>query len=43
MTKIAEGMSANFKEMGKSLADANAVVWEQEREANTMSECPVCH
>ncbi len=43
VTKIAEGMSANLDKMGKSLADANAVVWEQEKEANTMSECPVCH
>ena len=43
VTKIAKEMSANFEEMGKSLADANAVVWEQEREANTMNECPVCH
>ncbi|MCK4650221.1 DNA topoisomerase I [Candidatus Pacearchaeota archaeon] len=39
---IAEGMTKNLKEMGKSLADANAVVWEQEREANTMDKCRVC-
>ncbi len=43
VTKIADGMSKNFEKMGKSLADANAVVWEQEKEANTMTECPVCH
>ncbi len=43
VSKIAEGMSKNLDAMGKCLADANAVVWEQEREANTMSECPVCH
>jgi DNA topoisomerase-1 len=43
VTKIAEGMSKNLEKMGKSLADANAIVWEQEKEANTMSECPVCH
>ncbi|MBU3924179.1 MAG: DNA topoisomerase I [Nanoarchaeota archaeon] len=43
VTKIAEGMTKNLDAMGKSLADANAVVWEQEKEANTMSECPVCH
>ena len=43
VTKIAESMSKNIEEMGKSLADANAIVWEQEKEANTMSECPVCH
>ena len=40
--KIAEGMTKNMAEMGKSLADANAIVWEQEKEANTMTECPVC-
>jgi DNA topoisomerase-1 len=43
VTKIAKGMTANLEEMGKSLADANAIVWEQEREANSMTECPVCH
>jgi DNA topoisomerase-1 len=43
VTKIAEGMSANIEEMGKSLADANAIVWEREKEENTMTECPVCH
>jgi DNA topoisomerase I len=43
VTKIAEDMTANLDAMGKSLADANAIVWEQEKEANTMSECPVCH
>ena len=43
VSKIAKGMSNNLEVMGKSLADANAIVWEQEREANTMSECPVCH
>ena len=29
VTKIAEGMSKNIDEMGKCLADANAIVWEQ--------------
>ena len=43
VTRIANGMSKNFEAMGKSLADANAIVWEQEREANLMTECPVCH
>ncbi|MBT7102634.1 DNA topoisomerase I [archaeon] len=43
VTKIAEGMSKNIAEMGKCLADANAIVWEQEKEANTMTECPKCH
>jgi DNA topoisomerase-1 len=42
VTKIAEGMSANLAEMGKSLADANAVVWEEEKEANTLDKCRVC-
>jgi len=43
VTKIAHDMSENLEGMGKSLADANAVVWEQEKEMNTMTECPVCH
>jgi DNA topoisomerase-1 len=43
VTKIAEGMSKNIDAMGKCLADANAIVWEQEKEMNTMSECPKCH
>jgi len=43
VSKIAKSMNENLDAMGKCLADANAVVWEQEREANTMSECPVCH
>ena len=42
VTKIAEGMDKNLEAMGKSLADANAIVWEQEKEANTMSKCPKC-
>lgn len=43
VVKIAEDMTKNLEAMGKSLADANAVVWEEEKEANTMSKCPVCH
>lgn len=43
VTKISKSMSTNLEKMGKSLSDANAIVWEKEREANTMSECPVCH
>ncbi|MBU2616087.1 MAG: DNA topoisomerase I [Nanoarchaeota archaeon] len=43
VTKIAKGMEENLEKMGKSLADANAIVWEQEKEANTLNECPVCH
>ena len=42
VTKIAEGMTKHLDEMGKSLADANAIVWEQEKEANTMTKCPKC-
>ena len=41
--KIAEGMSENLEKMGQSLADANAKVWEEEREMNTMTKCPVCN
>jgi DNA topoisomerase I len=40
--KISKDMTKNMEAMGKSLADANAIVWEQEKEANTMSQCPVC-
>ena len=43
VSEIAKGMSANIEKMGKILADANAIVWEKEKEDNTMSECPVCH
>jgi DNA topoisomerase-1 len=43
VVKIAQAMTKNLEAMGKNLADANAVVWEQEKEANTMNECPVCH
>ncbi len=42
VTKIAEGMTANLEAMGKSLADANAKVWEEEKEENTMDKCRVC-
>ncbi len=42
VTSIAEGMTKNLKEMGRSLADANAKVWEEEKEANTMDKCRVC-
>jgi len=40
---IAKDMNKNIEAIGKSLADANEVVWEKEKEENTMSECPVCH
>jgi DNA topoisomerase I len=42
VTKIAGAMTKNMEAMGKSLADANAAVYKQEREANTMTECPKC-
>ncbi len=41
--KIAEDMSKNMEAMGKNLADASTQVIEEEREQNTMNECPVCH
>ncbi|MFA4960061.1 MAG: DNA topoisomerase I [Candidatus Pacearchaeota archaeon] len=43
IVKIAEDMNKNMDAMGKNLADANAMVWKEERESNTMTECPVCH
>lgn len=42
VTKIAEDMTKHLESMGKSLADANEQVYEEEREASTMSKCPVC-
>lgn len=39
---ISEDMTRNLDAMGKSLADANAIVWEKEKEANTMDKCRVC-
>jgi DNA topoisomerase-1 len=39
---IALDMTKNMEAMGKSLSDANAVVWEQEKEANTLDKCRVC-
>ncbi len=39
---IARKMTKNLEEMGQSLADANAKVWEEEKEANTMDKCRVC-
>ncbi|NPE26966.1 DNA topoisomerase I [Methanococcoides sp. SA1] len=40
--RIAKGMTENLEAMGKSLADANAKVWEEEKEANTMDKCRKC-
>ncbi len=42
VTKIAKAMNVNMEKIGKSLADANASVIQKEREASTMSVCPVC-
>ncbi len=42
VTGIAKGMTKNLEAMGKKLADANAIVWEKEKEANTMDKCRVC-
>jgi DNA topoisomerase I len=42
IVKIAEDMTNNMDAMGKNLADANEIVWNEEKEANTMNECPVC-
>ncbi len=39
---IAKSFTKNLDKIGESLADANQKVWDQEREANTMNECPVC-
>jgi DNA topoisomerase I len=42
VTSIAEDMTKHLEAMGKRLADANAIVWEQEKEANTMDKCRKC-
>lgn len=39
---IAKEMTDNIDGIGKSLSDANQKVWEEEKESNTMTECPVC-
>ena len=40
--KIAKGLLDNLEPIGKSLADANQEVYQQEREENTLTVCPVC-
>jgi len=40
---IAKGILDNLEKIGNSLAEANTAVYQQEREANTLTECPVCH
>lgn len=42
VTEIANDMSKHLEAIGKELADANEAVLEEQREENTMSECPVC-
>jgi len=42
VTNLAEGMSKNLEKIGKDLQEASEAVYEQEREENTMTECPVC-
>ncbi|MEI7718552.1 MAG: DNA topoisomerase I [archaeon] len=41
--KIAKGILDNLDKIGNSLAEANAEVYKQQREENTLTECPVCH
>jgi len=41
--KIAKGILDNLDKIGSSLAEANAEVYKQQREENTLTECPVCH
>lgn len=41
--KIAKGILDNLEKIGNSLAEANAEVYKQQREENTLTECPVCH
>ncbi len=42
INKIAEKFVKDMDKIGASLADANEKVWAEEREQNTMTECPVC-
>lgn len=41
--KIAKDILNNLDPIGKALAEANEEVYKQERENNTLTECPVCH
>jgi len=40
---IAKDFVKDMEKIGASLADANEKVWKEEREQNTMNECPVCN
>lgn len=42
VTKISQDMTLNLEAMGKNLSDANTIVWEKEKEENTMDKCRVC-
>jgi len=39
---IAQRFTKDLAKIGESLKDANEKVWEEEKEQNTMSVCPVC-
>jgi DNA topoisomerase-1 len=40
--KIAKDITKNLDKIGKSLAEANEAVYEQEREDSTLNQCPNC-
>jgi len=40
--KIAKDITKNLDKIGKSLAEANEAVYEQEREDSTLTQCPNC-
>ena len=42
VTKIAQEITKNLIEIGKSLEEASGAVIEKEREASSMTTCPVC-
>lgn len=42
INSIAKDFVKDMDKIGASLADANEKVWKEEREQNTMNECPVC-
>ena len=42
INSIAKDFVKDMDKIGESLADANEKVWKEEREQNTMNECPVC-
>ena len=42
ITKIIDNFNQNEQKIGKALIEANQIVREQEREANTLQICPIC-